>query len=652
MNIKDKKEYANNIKSAIRVLGKKNLSLIIHDLSFPALVNGDIGAGSPYSQEAKNFIDFLDIHGFNSIQLGPSGKTKSIDPSPYISTLFSNNPLFIDIKQLSQKQYGYILKQSRLDQLIRDNTSKDNRIDHNYIFDNYYSLLKEAYTGFEDRLNNKSLNSDEAKVIDQLNMEFKAFQKENDWWLYKDSLYEALSAENNNDYWPLWTNNIDKNIFTYIESRDNNLVDQANIRIKQIKAKYRSIIEEYEFIQFIVYKQRLSMKGFTEKLNFKLIADSQVAFSDRDIWANQTIFLEHYFMGAPPDYFSDSGQAWGFPVLDPDKIFNSRGELGKAGLFLKNKFLKIFKENDGVRIDHIIGLIDSWVYKSNDENDARIGGGRLYSSPDIEELKRYSYIAVDDLNHDYINEYGNENRVKSLTDEQIKKYSQIIEGVVIESAKEAGKGDDFILVCEDLGSITNPVVAVLERLKLSGIRVTHFVEPNNENHIYRGVNIKPIHWIVMGTHDNDSTLNWINTLNDEDKYSHIRYLVRDVYPYFSGEEAENAIRYALSNNTEFFKLKVAELFISPAENIQIFFTDFFGMSERYNMPATSGEQNWSLRLPSFYEKMYYESQLPIGYGINLPEVLVMAFEARGTTFVNEHNILISKLREYANTLKS
>lgn len=76
------------------------------------------------------------------------------------------------------------------------------------------------------------------------------------------------------------------------------------------------------------------------------------------------IILEGWCLGCPPDYFSKDGQAWGFPVVNPEKLFNSDGSLGDAGILMKNLYKKMFHENPGgVRIDHIVGLIDPWVYK-------------------------------------------------------------------------------------------------------------------------------------------------------------------------------------------------------------------------------------------------------------------------------------------------
>ena len=45
----------------------------------------------------------------------------------------------------------------------------------------------------------------------------------------------------------------------------------------------------------------------------------------------------------------------------------------------------MFHENPGgVRIDHIVGLIDPWVYKKGKKPMPEQGAGRLYSSPEHE----------------------------------------------------------------------------------------------------------------------------------------------------------------------------------------------------------------------------------------------------------------------------
>ena len=87
---------AGEIVEALRLLEKDRLVLAIHDASFPAAANEDIGRGSPYANGGTDFLRFARRLGFNGIQFGPQGQTSRDDPSPYDGTLFSRNILSID----------------------------------------------------------------------------------------------------------------------------------------------------------------------------------------------------------------------------------------------------------------------------------------------------------------------------------------------------------------------------------------------------------------------------------------------------------------------------------------------------------------------------------------------------------------------------
>ena len=102
----------------------------------------------------------------------------------------------------------------------------------------------------------------------------------------------------------------------------------------------------------------------------------------------------------------------------------------------------------------------------------------------------------------------------------------------------------------------------------------------------------------------------------------------------------------MQNPQKFLTAKFAELFASPAENIQIFFADFFGSRERYNMPGTSGSENWSIRIPNNYE-CYFQEQVAKGEAMNILEVLILAIEAKGHKFAQKHNDVIENLRKCA-----
>lgn len=606
------------IRKALKALGKKNFVFIMHNGSFPSVEGENTGFGTINSQAGKNFIDYASGL-FDAIQMGPAGKTKSSDSSPYTGTIFSNNPLFIDLKELTTDKWHKILSEKTFRDIVDNNPNKDkNKTSYSYITKRQDEALTEAYENFL-KLNDKKLNA-----------EFETYKIENDSWLDKDSLYEAFALENGTDYWPNWKNKADKNVFNpkSIEEKI-----EYGKRIDEMSKKYAKEIDKYKFIQFVLNKQNVETKKYADSKNIKMIADRQVAFSDRDCWAYQSLFLEGWCLGCPPDYFSKDGQAWGFPVIDPDKLYNSDGSLGEAGILMKNLFKKMFKENPGgVRIDHIVGLIDPWVYKAGKKPMPEQGAGRLYSSPEHPELSKYAIAKLEDLDTSLTPD--KEKRVKSLTEEQIRLYGRLIEKIVIAAAKEEGLTKDSI-VCEDLGTLTNPVAAVMKEYELLGMKLTQFTVPTEDDDPYRCKNITKKCWAMIGTHDNQPVSLWAKSLiHTHEGYLHVKNLVEDLF-----KEAPNKdeIIVKMTNDENFLKeTKLVELFACQAENIQIFFTDFFGMNQTYNTPGTSGDKNWSLRLPNNFAQMET---------INLPLLLKKAIIARGSEFAKANKNIIEELDE-------
>ncbi|MBQ4115713.1 4-alpha-glucanotransferase [bacterium] len=609
-----KKNDTGIIGEALKALGKENLAFIAHGSSFPALDGDDTGFGSYNSEAGHALIDYASKI-FNAIQLGPAGKTKCSDSSPYCGTIFSGNTLFIDLKQLTTKEWGEILSVESFKKIVRENPKQNSgRTAYSYICNAQNTALKEAWNNF--------------KTSKLLKKEFEKFKKENAFWLENDSLYEALSIENGGDFWYIWKNEVDKNLLNP-KTDDEKVIYEK--RIAEIKEKYSDEIEFYKFCQFVLEEQNEKTKKYALKKGIKMIADRQVAFSDRDAWAYQSLFLEGWFLGCPPDYFSKNGQAWGFPVMDPDKMFNSDGSLGEGGILMKNLYKKMFKENPGgVRIDHIVGLIDPWVYKVGKKPMCEDGAGRLYSSPEHPELSRYAIARNEDL--DWTLEADKEKRVKTLSDEQIKLYGRLIEKIVIAAAKECGL-DKNSIVCEDLGTLTNPVAAVMEKYALQGMRLTQFVVPEKPEHPYRCKNITENVWNMVGTHDNNPIEMWAESMiNTHEGYLHAKNLVEDL---FAEAENKDDIIVRLTQDKEYLTfVKLTEIFASKAKNVQIFFTDFFKIKETYNTPGTSGDQNWSLRIPNTYEEIET---------IDLHAILKAAIISRGKDFASKHAVLIEKL---------
>ena len=614
LSLTEEKKNTKLIQEALKALGKENFALIMHGSSFPSKPDEDTGFGTYNSDAGHELIEYASGI-FNALQLGPAGKTKSSDSSPYCGTIFSGNPLFIDLKKLTQKEWNNILSEDTYNRVVMNNPKRNTgRTAYSYIHKAQNEALMEAWINFKP-----------AKFMKK---EFNKFKKENSSWLDNDALYEALSIENDNDYWYIWKNETDKNLLNPKSEEEEKIYSK---RIEEIEKKYEDEIEFYKFCQFILEIQNEETKKYALKHGIKMIADRQVAFSDRDAWAYQSLFLTGWYLGCPPDYFSKDGQAWGFPVMNPDKMFNEDGSLGEGGTLMKNLYKKMFKENPGgVRIDHIVGLIDPWVYKAGKKPMPEQGAGRLYSSPEHPELSKYAIAKIEDL--DLSLESDKEKRVKTLSDEQIQLYGRLIEKIVIAAAKECGL-DKNAIVCEDLGTLTNPVAAVMEKYELQGMRLTQFVIPEKADHPYRCKNITENVWNMVGTHDNNPISFWAESMiNTHEGYLHAKNLVEDL---FAEADNKDDIIVRLTQDKEYLKfVKLVEIFASKAKNVQIFFTDYFQIDETYNTPGTSGDQNWSLRLPNNFKEIKT---------IDMYAILKTALLSRGEEFSSKYKALIEKL---------
>ena len=73
---------------------------------------------------------------------------------------------------------------------------------------------------------------------------------------------------------------------------------------------------------------------------------------------------------------------------------------------------------------------------------------------------------------------------------------------------------------------------------------------------------------------------------------------------------------------------LAELFVSDAENVSIFFADLFGLEERFNVPGLVDAANWTLRLPADFDRMY-AARVARDQALDLPLAVDLALAARG-----------------------
>lgn len=622
------------VVEALGLLGKRRLTLAIHDSSFPAAA-GDVGRGSPYNAGGRAFLAFARRLGFDSIQLGPQGQTPRDNPSPYDGTLFSRNLLNLDLDAVANTEpaagiQGGWLSRDTLDRLVRECPASERLYsNHTHAFDAVHAALDEIHRNFVRRRERGGANAL------ALETELAAFIERHQDWLPADALYHALAAEQGGRQYRDWPVNDDAGC----ADRDLYGVSPAQAALQR---RHRQAIERYQLGQFLLHRQHADLHATVNAWGLRLYGDLQVGLSPCDNWSRGRFFLDRYRMGAPPSRTNPCGQPWGYAVLDPAQYLGPQGGDGPVLRFLSARVGKMMAEYDGLRIDHPHGLVCPWVYRSDDPDPyhAVQNGARLFSSPhlpDHPDLAGYAIARTEQINPS-VPRYADD-RVRTLEPEQVDRYALLLDTVVSVAQAHGGAREDVL--CEVLSTLPYPLARVIERQGLGRFRVTQKADLDNPADVYRSENARPEDWIMAGNHDTPSIWRLAGAWRADGRArKQAGYLAQRLV----GEPQREAFARALAGDPrKLVHAKLADIFASPAAQVMVFFADLLGLEEIYNRPGIVDPDNWRLRVPPDYATRYLQAAAR-GEALDLSCVLALALQARGDEFAHAHRDLIGRLQ--------
>lgn len=605
------------VKDALKMLEIDHLSLGVFDQCLPSFNDEDIGWGSPYSNGGLDFIEFAHSIGFNTIQFGPKGKISKWDISPYNGTIFSNNPLTISSSLLS-RQFPQLFTPDEVTILAERSCSFKHKVNIPTAWNSMEYLLDTVYNRL---FNNKNLS----ELIYELDVFKSRLSDTVVNWFKRDSIFETLSFHYKTDDWKKWSE-LDQNLFYYQTQHHQSEIDS---RITELTSEYNIIIQKYALSQFLLQLQHKYLRKYAAKTGLKIYGDMQIGFSNQDIWAWRSLFLNGYLMGAPPSRSNPQGQPWGYPVLDPSLFFTANKQIGPALELIQTRIDKMLSEFDGIRIDHPHGLISPWVYNldSDDLFSAVQKGARLYSSPDLSDhpmLAKFTIVDKNQLNKDPSCPRYADNWVTALNSDQTDKYATIID-LILTRAKNAGASESDIL-CEVLSTWPLPLKEVMKSRGLGRFCVTQKTDPDNPADIYRRENSSARDWIMVGNHDTKPIWRLAAEKHATPWYKSRAELLANQFSHT--EQQKNILFNQIMNSpNRFCEAMFSELFLGPARNVFIFFTDLLGIKEVYNKPGIIDDENWTIRIPADYHDRY-KIQSKNGEAVNIPKCLAMALTAR------------------------
>lgn len=409
---------------------QRSSGILLHITSLP----GKYGIGT-MGKEAKNFADFLIESGQKLWQILPLGHTGYGD-SPYqCYSAFAGNPLIIDLEKLVEE--GYLKKADLPDNVYFD----EETVDFGKVTEIKYPILHKAYETFKAN----------AKKVQQIR--FETFCQKNKQWLDDYAFFMALKKHFHGNPWSKWENDI-------------------KLRRTDAMNYYRSHLADdiryFQFMQFLFYKQWLELKAYANINDIQIIGDIPlyVAFDSSDAWANPEIFDfdEHMnprnVAGVPPDYFSATGQLWGNPIYNWEKIKSTGFQ------WWLQRIEANFTLYDILRIDHFRGLAAYWAVPYGEETAIN---GQWVEAPGRELMQAI------------IEKLGN-----------------------------------LPIIAEDLGVITPDVEALRDDFGLSGMKILQFAFDSGEENDFMPHTYVKNCVVYTGTHDNDTTLGQFKQAKEAD----------------------------------------------------------------------------------------------------------------------------------------
>jgi 4-alpha-glucanotransferase len=585
----DRVTAAVSVEDGLARLGVRRMLLAIHDASFPADADEDTGRGSPATRAASRLFGHARSLGFTGIQLGPQGQTSRDNPSPYDATMFSRNLGNLALGSLRPGgAFEGLVEEAELARAVI--ADPGGPIQHRRAHDLHHRLIEVAYAALPGR----------PDLRDRL----WSFRAEHAAWLDRDALHAALCAEHQGAGFRDWP------------TRDRDLwcVDDAAALAHRASRmhEHAHAIDRYAFGQLLVHDEHARVRREAARHHLALYGDLHVGYSDADAWAHAAAFLPGYRLGAPPSRTNSDGQPWGYPVLDPAQY------TGRARELVRARADKAFAEYDSLRIDHPHGLVCPWVYAADtsDPQRAVADGARLFESPDLADHPALAPCAIarpDQLDRSQPR-YA-DGWVRALDPAQVERYAVLFD-TLVDSARRHGR-DPADLSCEVLSTMPRPLAAVLARHQLGRWRVTQKARLDDPGDVYRTENAAPQDWVMLGNHDTRPIFALVRSWPPAQREAWARHLA-----------ARLALRRPerLAIPGFFASAMLAELFVSRAENVSIFFADLFGYEERFNVPGLVDPANWSLRLPATFDDLHRD-RLARGAALDLPLAIELALAA-------------------------
>jgi|MudIll2142460700_1097286.scaffolds.fasta_scaffold06415_3 4-alpha-glucanotransferase len=405
------------------LFSRRELGVLLHPTSL--FGSEDVGT---LGRHAFAFVDWLEQAGatiWQILPLTPNG----LHNSPYFSlSAFAGNPWLIDLDTL--RQHGLLEGHT-------PGTVRDARVPFADLPDTKLPLLLAAAAAFLGMPHHPLWPA------------FQAFRERESWLEYTAHFF-ALKEEHAGAPWWTW---------------EPGLRERRPGAVARSRVALAHRIEVWEAVLFFFEQQWRALRAYANGKGIRVLGDLPiyVHHDSADVWRHSEQFRlgddgrMTVQSGVPPDYFSATGQLWGNPIYD----WNRMAPDGFSWWIARLR--RCAALTDIVRLDHFRALSAYWEIPG-DAQDAR--SGRWVPGPG----------------------------------------QQFFDTV-------ARHFPAMPFVAEDLGTLDESVLALRDHNRLFGMRILQFGFDGLPDNLHRPDVFPEGSIAYTGTHDNDTLRGWWESLD-------------------------------------------------------------------------------------------------------------------------------------------
>ena len=353
-------------------------------------------------------------------------------------------------------------------------------------------LLEELPPSFREKERKVDYEAVRAFKEPYLREAYGKFQKTEDYesfagqeWVKMYGVFRALKMANGGICWNEWP------------KEDRQWPEKRGELSKAVEEEAQYQI----FLQYLFYTQWMRIKKLAADKEIQIMGDVPfyVGIDSVDVWSQKENFLLDedgrpiFIAGVPPDYFSATGQRWGNPIYDWERLKADGYQFWVDRIGYNSRMFDI------LRIDHFRAFDTYWKIPASCPTAME---GEWVEAPGYE---------------------------------------------VIDTLKEKIPGVN--LAAEDLGELRPEVLKLRDYYHLKGMKILVFAINSDGKYAYDELPDKENMIIYTGTHDNDTLMEWYLGLSTARRRKIRGFLKRQGYK--DGSVKDRLLAYTMGSKAQY-----------------------------------------------------------------------------------------------------